>query len=66
MIQFRKVKKTDKWAVCGPTEEVKVGTVTVTKKNGDEQDVEVVSLGKPFRTDQGEEMVYGYLEDQSE
>lgn len=63
MVGYRKVKKTGKWAVCGPTDEVKVGVVTVTKKNGDTQDVEVVELGKPFRTDEGEELVYGYLEE---
>jgi len=59
MISYRKTKQ-GLWVVCGKAGEVKVGKVTVTKKDGSTKTETVESIGKPFSTSSGE-MVYGYI-----
>jgi hypothetical protein len=59
MATFRKNTKGE-WVVYGTTSEVRVGKVTVSKKDGPSKTVTVTSLGAPFRAN-GVAMVYGYL-----
>lgn len=47
------------WVVTGPTGMVRIGTVTVTKRDGTKQEVEIERLGKPFGP-LGQQNVYGY------
>ncbi len=61
MIVYRKTKE-DKWAVFGPASEVKVGTVTVTKKDQSTKQERVVAVSKSFNVD-GVPHCYGYLEE---
>jgi hypothetical protein len=59
MIGYRKTRQGD-WAVCGPATEVRVGAVTVTKRDGTTKTETVTRLGSVFETPEGP-MVYGYL-----
>jgi len=62
MIVYRKDRRTGRWNVFGPASEVRVGTVTVTKKDGTHRQERVVKVSKPFDVN-GTPHVYGYLED---
>jgi hypothetical protein len=64
MIVYRKDRRTGAWNVFGPASEVRVGTVTVTKKDGTHRQERVVKVSKPFDVD-GVAHVYGYLEDKA-
>lgn len=59
--KFRKAKN-GKWVAFGPVSQVRVGSVTVLKANGERKSVTVESLGQPFSVD-GVQCVYGYLSD---
>jgi len=59
MISYRKTKQ-GVWVICGPVAEVKVGKVTVTKKDGTTKTESIESIGKPFATSSGD-LVYGYI-----
>jgi hypothetical protein len=59
MVTFKKTKKGE-WVACGPESEVRVGPVSITKRDGAVKHENVVSLGKPFSVE-GKTMVYGYL-----
>ena len=59
MISYRKTKQ-GLWVVCGRVSEIKVGHVTVVKKDGSTKVETVESIGKPFSAPGGD-MVYGYL-----
>jgi len=61
MITYRKNARTGEWNVFGPQHEVKVGVVTVHKKDGTTKSERVVRLSKPFDVN-GEPHVFGYLE----
>ena len=58
-ITWRK-SKSGEWVVCGPVDDVRVGVVTVTKRSGVIEHVEIEKLGRPFQTDDGRTLVYGY------
>jgi hypothetical protein len=59
MINYRKTKQ-GTWVVCGPVAEVRIGQVTVTKKDGSTKTETVESIGKPFAASSGD-LVYGYI-----
>lgn len=59
MITYRKTKN-GKWVAFGPAAEVRIGTVTITKRDGSTKTEIVESLGKPFDV-RGVPHVYGYL-----
>lgn len=48
------------WVVFGPSSDVKVGQVTVTKKNGDTKIETVERVSRPFDVD-GVAHVYGFV-----
>ena len=52
MNKFNKDKRTNKWRVIG--DEVQVGTVTVTKANGETQQVEISEVSPEFEGKFGE------------
>jgi hypothetical protein len=56
---FRKAQN-GKWVAFGPTSRVRVGEVTVEKRDGSTKQVTVESLGRPFDVD-GVKCVYGYI-----
>lgn len=58
-VTWRK-SKSGEWVVCGPVHAVHVGVVAVTKRSGAVEHVEIERLGKPFQTDDGITLVYGY------
>lgn len=58
-ITYRKTK-TGEWVACGPAADLRVGAVTVSKKDGTSKVESITRLGRPF-TAGGVEMVYGYL-----
>lgn len=60
MITYRKTKD-GKWVAFGPASEVRVGTITVTKRNGETKSETVANVGRPFKIE-GIDHVYGYLE----
>lgn len=60
MLTYRKTKE-GKWVVFGAAAEVRVGEVTVTKKDGTTKTEVVSGLGNPFAVN-GVPHVYGYLE----
>ena len=66
MITWTKNKQTGNFDVFGPADELKVGTVTVTSKSGDTQQVEVTRVSKvmvgKFGDNVGKDCVYGYLD----
>lgn len=59
MITYRKTQRGD-WVAFGPQRELKVGPVTVTKKDGTTKQEVVTGLGQPFDV-KGVPHVYGYL-----
>jgi len=63
-ITWRK-SKSGEWVVCGPVDDVRVGVVTVTKRSGVIEHVEIEKLGRPFQTDDGRTLVYGYWPESS-
>lgn len=63
MIQYRKTRD-GKWAVFGPCDEIEVGNVTVSKKDGGTKREKVVRLSKPFDVD-GVPHRFGYIEEQA-
>lgn len=58
-ITYRKTQQGE-WVAYGTTSAVRVGAVTVTKKDGSIKTEQVTRLGKTF-TVAGVPMVYGYL-----
>lgn len=60
-LQFRKQKDRDEWMVFGPSSELRVGSVSVNKKDGGSREVNVVRLSKEFDVD-GVPHRYGYIE----
>jgi len=65
VITFTKLKKTGQWAVRGLASEMKVGKVSVTRKDGGIEMQDIKSLSKVFESDDGEQYVLGFLEDRS-
>jgi len=61
MITYRKNARTGEWNVFGPQRELRVGVVTVHRKDGTTKSERVVRLSKPFDID-GVAHVFGYLE----
>jgi predicted RNA-binding Zn-ribbon protein involved in translation (DUF1610 family) len=61
MITYRKNPRTGEWTVFGPQSELRVGVVTVHRKDGTTKSERVVRLSKPFNVD-GVTHVYGYIE----
>ncbi len=59
MTTFRKTNQGE-WVVFGTLDEVTIGKVFVTKKDGKKAPVDVERVGKPFTVD-GRQMVYGYI-----
>lgn len=57
--QFRKNNQ-GAWVVMGPASEVRVGWVTVSKRDGRTSKVQIASVGQHF-TANGVAMVYGYI-----
>jgi hypothetical protein len=60
-IKFKRLKSSGQWAVTGPVTEMRIGSVTINKKDGSASEVTVVSLGKEFLNNEGERSCYGYL-----
>ncbi len=58
-LSYRKTREGN-WAVFGPVSELKVGTVTVRKKDGTRKDETVVRISKAFIVD-GQPHAFGYL-----
>lgn len=58
-ITYRKTRQGE-WVAFGPADAVKVGAVTVTKKDGTTKTERVERVGRPFEAN-GRQMVYGYL-----
>lgn len=59
MISYR--KKGDAWVAFGPASELRVGQVTITKKDGSTNEEKIRAVSKPFDVD-GVPHVYGYLD----
>jgi predicted RNA-binding Zn-ribbon protein involved in translation (DUF1610 family) len=64
MITYRKNTRTGDWNVFGPQSELRVGVVTVHKKDGTTKSERVVSVSKPFDVG-GVPHVFGYLENKT-
>ncbi len=64
MISYRKTKN-GRWAVYGPVAEFTQPTVTVTKRDGSVKKETVFEFGEPFLVN-GEKMIYGYPERESQ
>lgn len=58
---FRKTKQ-GQWVAFGPTTALRVGSVTVAKRDGSTKTVQVEKVGKSFAVD-GVECAYGYIAD---
>ena len=56
--QYRKTQQGE-WVVFGPTSQVRVGAVSVAKRDGGTKLVQVARVGRPFVVD-GVECCYGY------
>jgi hypothetical protein len=56
VITYRKTRAGN-WAVCGPVEQMHIGPVAVTKRNGGTKSEMVVKLGTPFIGDDGQQYV---------
>jgi hypothetical protein len=52
--------KSGEWVVFGPAASVRVGRITVAKRDGSTKVEEVERIGKPFQVD-GVAYVYGYV-----
>jgi len=61
MITYRNNSRTGEWNVFGPQREMRVGVITVHKKEGSTKSERVLRLSKPFDVN-GEPYVFGYLE----
>jgi len=61
MVKFRKAKGIKVWTVVGPLDEVKVGSVTVQRRDGGFEEIQVKSLGQPFSNDKGGVLIVGYF-----
>lgn len=59
-ITFRKTR-TGEWVAFGPTKQIKVGTVQITRRDGSVVEHEVIRTGKGFQVD-GVYHRYGYLD----
>lgn len=64
-VTWRKNKESGKWQVFGPSAEVQVGEVRVTRKNGKTAVVNVKRVSREFMID-GVPHRYGYIDDDRE
>ena len=64
MVTYRKAKD-GRWVAFGPTSEVHVGSITISKKDGSSKIENVASLGKSFDVN-GTACCYGYLAEKTE
>lgn len=59
MIRYRKTRKGE-WVAFGPSNEIRIGEVTIVTAQGKRKSEKIISLGRTFQHD-GVRCAYGYL-----